>query len=180
MISGQVKRSDLMGNSGVRQIGIQEVDIVSIVKSITKCAVLVRDPLDIRYELEKAVFLATSGRKRPFWVDIPLDIQAATIDDNLLRTFEPPPKLIGSKLGSDVNEIIDLLNAAERPTVLAGHGVRIAGAVEEFRELYEALGIPVLTTWNAMDLIPAVHRLRWESRVSWRCAHQILPCRIAT
>lgn len=159
IISGQVKRPDLMGNSGVRQMGVQEVDIVSIVKSITKYAVLVRDPLDIRYELEKAVYLATSGRKGPVWVDIPLDVQAANIDDHSLRKFEPPAKHIDVKLGADVNEIISLLNSSERPIVLAGHGLRIAGAVEEFREFYEALGIPVLTTWNAMDLIPSAHHL---------------------
>jgi acetolactate synthase-1/2/3 large subunit len=160
MISGQVKRSDLMGNSGVRQMGVQEVDIVSIVKPITKYAVTIRDPLEIRYELEKAVFLATSGRKGPVWIDIPLDVQASRIqDEESLRRFEPPQKPTDSKLPTDISEIIDLLNSAERPTILAGHGVRISGAVEEFSRFYETLGIPVLTTWNADDLIPSAHPL---------------------
>ena len=160
MISGQVKRSDLMGNSGVRQMGVQEVDIVSIVKPITKYAVTVCDPLDIRYELEKAVYLATSGRKGPVWVDIPLDVQASRIvDDNALRKFEAPTKPSNPSLSTDVSEIIGLLNSSERPIVLAGHGVRISGAVEEFRLFYEAMGIPVVTTWNGDDLIPSAHRL---------------------
>jgi len=160
MISGQVKRSDLMGTSGVRQMGVQEVDIVSIVKPITKYAVTVRDPLDILFELEKAVFLATSGRKGPVWIDIPLDVQASRIhDEKTLRRFNPPARISDSHLPTDVSEIIALLNTAERPTILAGHGVRIAGAAEEFRELYEALRIPVLTTWNADDLIPTAHPL---------------------
>jgi len=129
MISGQVKRSDLMGDSGVRQMGVQEVDIVSIVRPITKYAVTVCDPLDIRYELEKAVYLATSGRKGPVWIDIPLDVQASRIqDEESLKTFERPPGLANPSLSADVSEIIALLNAAERPTILAGHGVRISGA----------------------------------------------------
>jgi len=160
MISGQVKRSDLMGDSGVRQMGVQEVDIVSIVRPITKYAVTVCDPLDIRYELEKAVYLATSGRKGPVWIDIPLDVQASRIqDEESLKTFERPPGLANPSLSADVSEIIALLNAAERPTILAGHGVRISGAAEEFRQLYEIFGVPVLTTWNADDLIPTAHPL---------------------
>lgn len=159
IISGQVKRADMMGNSGVRQMGVQEVDIVSVVKPITKYAVTVRDPSEIRYEFEKAVHLATSGRKGPVWLDIPLDVQVAQIDPASLKGFEPPAKVLSPDLVTDVAGIIALLNHAERPVVLAGHGVRLAGAAAEFSEFYEALGIPVLTTWNAMDLIPGAHPL---------------------
>jgi len=159
MISGQVKRADMMRDSGVRQMGVQEVDIVSVVKPITKYAVTVGDPADIRYELEKAVHIALSGRKGPVWVDIPLDVQSAAIDTASLRRFEAPPHIVPSTLPADVAEVIGLLNSAKRPVVLAGHGVRLAGAMREFQELYDALGIPVLTTWNAMDLIPASHPL---------------------
>ena len=159
IISGQVKRADLMGNSGVRQMGVQEVDIVSVVKPITKYAVTIHDPAEIRYELEKAVHLATSGRRGPVWLDIPLDVQVAPVDPASLKSFEPPAKLLTTDLAADAAEIIALLNQAERPVLLAGHGVRLAGAAAEFREFYEALGIPVLTTWNAMDLIPGAHRL---------------------
>jgi acetolactate synthase I/II/III large subunit len=159
MISGQVKRADLMGSTGVRQRGVQEVDIVSVVKPITKYAVLVRDPSQIRYELEKAVHIATSGRKGPVWVDIPLDVQVAPVEWDSLQSFGPPPHAPAEDLAVHAAEIIRLVNQAERPVLLAGHGVRIASAAAEFREFYEALGIPVLTTWNAMDLIPAAHPL---------------------
>jgi acetolactate synthase-1/2/3 large subunit len=159
ILSGQVKSSDLTGNKAVRQMGVQEVDITAVAKPITKYAVLVRDPSQIRYELEKAVHLATSGRKGPVWVDIPLDVQAAQIEPESLKGFTPPPKEISANLASDVEEVIAMLNRAERPVLLAGHGVRIAGAAEEFRNVYEAAAIPVLTTWNAMDLIPYAHPL---------------------
>ena len=159
VISGQVKRADLMGNSGVRQMGVQEVDIVSVATPITKYAVTVRDAKDIRYELEKAIHIATSGRMGPVWVDIPLDIQVASIDLDTLKGFEPPAKAVPAHLSEDAAEILAMVREAERPVVLAGHGVRLAGAAAEFREFYEALGVPVLTTWNAMDLIPAAHPL---------------------
>ncbi|PKU25987.1 thiamine pyrophosphate-binding protein [Telmatospirillum siberiense] len=158
VISGQVKRADLKGDTGVRQIGPQEVDIVSLVRPITKYAATVMDAGDIRYHLEKAVHLATSGRRGPVWVDIPLDIQAATVDGATLRPFVPEV-VAKPDLSKAADEIIDLLNQAERPLILAGHGIRLAGAAETFRQLYEALQIPVVATWNAMDLIPASHPL---------------------
>jgi acetolactate synthase-1/2/3 large subunit len=158
VISGQVKRADLMGDSGVRQKGPQEVDIVSMVKPITKYAVTVLDPSEIRYHFEKAVHLATTGRRGPVWLDIPLDVQAAQIDTAALRGYVPETSS-DTNLTADAAAVIDLINAAERPIILAGHGIRLAEAAGDFRALYEALGIPVATTWNAADLIPAGHRL---------------------
>lgn len=158
IISGQAKRSDLVGDRGVRQMGVQEVDIVSVVKPITKYSVMVMDPADIRYELEKAAHIALSGRKGPVWIDIPLDVQATLVDYDGLRGYEPPVTA-RPDYAADVADVIGLLNRAERPIVLAGHGVRLAGAEKEFCALYEALKIPVLTTWNAMDLIPSNHPL---------------------
>lgn len=158
VLSGQVKRADLMGDSGVRQKGPQEVDIVSMVQPITKYAVTVLDPSEIRYHFEKAVHLATTGRRGPVWLDIPLDVQAAQIDASTLNGYVPET-VSDPNLGADAAAVIDLLNAAERPIILAGHGIRLAEAADDFRELYEALGIPVATTWNAADLIPSGHRL---------------------
>jgi len=158
VISGQVKRADLMGDSGVRQKGPQEVDIVSMVKPITKYAVTVLDPSEIGYHFEKAVHLATTGRRGPVWLDIPLDVQAAQIDASTLKGYVPETSS-DRNLSADAAEVVDLLNAAERPIILAGHGIRLAEAAEDFRALYEALGIPVATTWNAADLIPSDHRL---------------------
>jgi acetolactate synthase-1/2/3 large subunit len=161
LISGQVKRPDLISGSGVRQKGPQEVDIVSLVKPVTKYAVTVMEPGDIRYHLEKAVHLATTGRRGPVWLDIPLDVQAAPIDPAALRGYEPPAASADghTRIYEAAAKVIDLINAAERPLILAGHGIRLAEAVSDFRELYEALDVPVATTWNAMDLIPAGHRL---------------------
>lgn len=158
VISGQVKRADLMAESGVRQKGPQEVDIVSIVKSITKYAVTVLDPSEIRYHFEKALHLATFGRRGPVWLDIPLDVQAAQIDPAALRAYAPETSH-ARDLSAEATGVVDLLNAAERPIILAGHGIRLAEAAQDFQALYEALGIPVVTTWNAADLIPSSHRL---------------------
>lgn len=157
VISGQVKRADMKGATGVRQMGPQEVDIVSMVKSITKYAVTIMDPLDIRYELEKAFHLAKSGRKGPVWIDVPLDIQAAPITPSQLRSYQVDS---ADKKPSTVNQnVLDLVLKAERPLILAGHGIRLSGGAEVFKKLYEAMGIPIVATWNAMDLIPANHRL---------------------
>ncbi len=158
VLSGQVKRADLKGDTGVRQRGPQEVDIVALVAPVTKYAATVMDPLDIRWHLERAVHLATTGRRGPVWLDIPLDVQASPIDPEALRPFEPPA-VARPCLDAAVAQVVALLNAAERPLILAGHGVRLAGAAEPFRDLFERLQVPVATTWNAMDLIPANHPL---------------------
>jgi acetolactate synthase-1/2/3 large subunit len=152
-ISGQVKRPDLKGTSGVRQMGVQEVDIVSAVKAMTKYAKLVIDPDSIRYHLEKAVYLARSGRPGPVWIDIPLDVQAATIDADKLRGFRPPSKRrVPRDLPQNVAKIVEMLAQSERPMILAGNGVRLAGAQAKFKSLARALKMPVLLTWLAVDL----------------------------
>uniref|UniRef100_Q025T6 Thiamine pyrophosphate enzyme TPP binding domain protein n=1 Tax=Solibacter usitatus (strain Ellin6076) TaxID=234267 RepID=Q025T6_SOLUE len=164
-ISGQVKRADSMFRPdgtplGVRQVGVQEVDIVSIVRPITKYAVTVNDPQSIRYHLERALYLAQSGRPGPVWIDIPLDVQAAPIDEENLPAFEiPAPESHHETLQAQVREIIDALNRAERPMLLAGNGIRLARAEKEFLELVELLDIPLETTWLAIDLIGDDHPL---------------------
>jgi acetolactate synthase I/II/III large subunit len=160
-ISGQVKRSDLKRDSGVRIMGVQEIDIVSIVQSITKYAVTVEDPLTIRYHLEKAVHLSLSGRRGPVWIDIPLDVQAAQVDPDTMPGFGPTSETDMTKaaeqLSQEVGQLVDMLNGAKRPVLLAGNGIRAAGAEDLFLEVVESLGIPVLTTWLGLDLIPDAH-----------------------
>ncbi|HKN71096.1 MAG TPA: thiamine pyrophosphate-binding protein [Terriglobales bacterium] len=160
-LSGQVKRADRMfkvdGSSlGVRQRGPQELDIISIVKPLTKYAVTVTDPLSIRYHLEKAVHLATTGRPGPVWIDIPLDVQASGIREDELSVFSPEePKSVSvgsSELGAQVHRLIAEFNRAKRPLILVGNGVRLAKAEKEFRELAAVLDAPVATTWLSMDL----------------------------
>ncbi len=153
-ISGQVKRPDLKGTTGVRQMGVQEVDIVSAVKAMTKYAVLLIDPGSIRYHLEKAVYFARSGRPGPVWIDIPLDVQAATIDEGSLRQFRASRKknILPAGFPAKLAEVVAVLGRAERPVILAGNGVRLAGAQESFRALARQLKVPILLTWLAVDL----------------------------
>jgi acetolactate synthase I/II/III large subunit len=163
-ISGQVKRADLKKDSGVRILGVQEIDIVSVVKGITKYAVTIEDPITIRYHLEKAIHFALRGRRGPVWIDIPLDVQAAMVDPAALRGYAPDELESESNaqaLEEAVLETVRLLNKAERPVLLAGNGIRAAGAEQLFRETIDALGIPVLTTWLGLDLIADAHPLNF-------------------
>lgn len=165
-ISGQVKRPDRAFDCdnkrlGVRQVGVQEVDIVSIVSPVTKYAVTVLDPNDIRYHLEKAVYLAGTGRPGPVWIDIPLDVQAFPIQDpTKLRSFDPgedrtadSARLKGADLDQKVRGIIADLNRAERPMLLIGNGVRLSRAEADMEKLLRILDIPVEVTWLAIDLM---------------------------
>jgi len=135
VVSGQVKRPDRMFSAdghplGMRQLGVQEIDIVSIVAPLTKYAATIDDPNSIRYHLEKAVHLARTGRPGPVWIDIPIDVQAAQIDDTSLPGFQPEPASLSlhDALSRQVREIIGELNKAERPLLMIGNGVRLAGA----------------------------------------------------
>ncbi len=159
VISGQVKTADMINGQGIRQQGMQEVDIVSIVKPVTKYAKLILDPDSIKYHLDRAVYEATNGRKGPVWLDIPLDVQASMIDENNLKGWKPNvideknKALNEKKIEEMVLEMIQHLNNAQRPVILAGNGIRLADGQEEFEELVEKLKIPILTTWNGIDLI---------------------------
>ena len=152
-VSGQVKRADMINNQGIRQQGMQEVDIISIVKPITKYAALVDDPQTIRYHIERALYEATHGRKGPVWLDIPLDVQATVIDENSLIGFTPDGEEKNENLEKQVLEIIECINNSERPVLLAGNGIRMSGGIDSFKKLTEILNIPVLTTWNGIDLV---------------------------
>lgn len=162
-ISGQAKRDDLVGNQGIRQFGIQETDILSIVKSITKYAVQIQRPEEIRRELEKSAFLARQGRPGPVWIDIPLDIQASQIEPAELEPYQAAEELLpgekNQEIDQRISQVFGLLHEAQRPLVLLGNGIRLAGAVEEAREFYEKLGVPVVTSWNGVDLIEDSHPL---------------------
>ena len=158
-ISGQAKRVDLMSSQPlpVRSMGQQEVDIVSIVKPITKFAAIVLDPTQIRFLLEKAVWTATHGRKGPVWLDVPLDVQAAQIDPDSLAGFTPPAEPEVPELPQWVAKAVEALKTAKRPVIYAGNGVRSAGAAPLFRDLAQGTGIPALLTWKATDLLHEEH-----------------------
>ena len=175
VISGQVRRETIANNFpiGLRQLGDQEVDIVRMVGGITKYAVTVQDPARIRYEVEKALYLAVSGRPGPTWVDVPIDIQGTQIDPDLLEGFDPladgdgrllavateAGALTGSALREAARAVIARLAEAKRPCLLPGTGVRIAGAAERFLSIAERLGAPVATAFNAHDLMANDHPL---------------------
>jgi acetolactate synthase-1/2/3 large subunit len=157
VLSGQVKRETYLRSydlPGLRQLGDQEADVVSMVRGITKYAVTVADPLEIRFHLEKAWFLAISGRPGPVWLDIPIDVQSSQVDESTLKGFTTPDfdPAASIVLREQVQYALDKIKSAQRPVILAGTGVRLAGAVALFNEVAHKLGIPVTTGWTH-DLI---------------------------
>lgn len=153
ILSGQVKRPDALCGRPLRQSGVQEVDVVSMVKPITKYAVTIDAPENARKCFEEAIWHMRHGRPGPVWLDVPLDVQAAPIDPEKLLPFNPQVADVKSDLTNQMSELRELLSKAKRPLVLAGHGVRIAGAAKQFKELVEKLGLPCVFTWNASDLL---------------------------
>lgn len=153
-ISGQAKRADMIRSLSipVRSKGPQEVDLVSVVKPITKYAASVTDPTKIRYELEKAYWAATTGRKGPVWVEIPLDVQASQIHVESLEGFTPEP-VPTRDYSVDAVKILDSLEHSRQPMIYAGNGVRSANMISQFRELISLLKIPALLTWKAVDFL---------------------------
>ena len=152
IISGQVRYDTTARyNEGftdglpLRAVGDQEYDIVKSVAPMTKYAVMIEDPLDIRYELEKAWHLATTGRPGPVWIDIPVNFQGAYIETDGLKGFSPEP--------SSVEFIVNKIKSAKRPVIYAGGGIRLSGGFDIFRNVIEKLNVPVVTYWNTIDLI---------------------------
>ncbi|MBR9705287.1 thiamine pyrophosphate-binding protein [Candidatus Pacearchaeota archaeon] len=158
LITGQVPTSQLKNKSNSRQIGFQETDIVNTFKPTTKYAVMIKNPEDIRYELEKAVYLATHGRKGPVLVDIPDDIQRAEINPENIKSFVPEEKKLDlEKLEIQINDSLKLIKESNRPVVILGAGVR--DHFNEVKTFIENLGFPVALTWAAMDLFPGDYYL---------------------
>lgn len=163
VISGQVKRETTIWSVPelpLRQLGDQEFPIINAVSCMTKYAVMVTEPNEILYHLQKAWFLANNGRKGPVWLDIPLDVQAANIETDELKGFDGTKE--AKELASSQNpsydksitdSILTKLHDAKRPVILVGTGVRLAGAEKTLLEVIEKLQIPVVTAWNAHDLL---------------------------
>ena len=159
VVSGQVKRETTIWSCpelNLRQLGDQEFDIINSVSNMTKYAVMLTNPVDVAYHMEKALYFATHGRKGPVWIDVPLDVQGARIETNKLRHFNPEEE--GNwqlpQISSNVaREILAKIHDAKAPLILAGTGVRLGDAEEELLKLVGKLGIPVVTAWNANDTI---------------------------
>ena len=161
-VSGQCKTGETISGSGLplRQFGVQEADILSIVRPLTKYAVTVFRPDLIAHYLEKAVFLARHGRPGPVWVDIPLDVQAACVDADHLPCFdsaESCPQTILVVTLDMARTVGDLLAYAKRPIILAGHGIRLAHCVGLFKDFLRTYCIPTVVSKLGVDLLPTSH-----------------------
>ncbi len=156
-ISGQVPRHFMRYREDLRQLGVQEVSIVELVKPITKYTIVINDPKEVKYHLQKAVYLAKSGRPGPVFLDIPSDIQSTTIDEKEFIDFDPEKENLTSAKSTDleenINKVIILLKKSKNPIIFAGHGIQLAKARKEFDALVNQLKIPVLTTMSAPDLM---------------------------
>ena len=153
-LSGQVKYSTTMDSCKeipLRQLWDQEVDIISVVKPLTKYAEMVTDAKYIKYHLDRAIYEATHGRMWPVWLDIPMNIQGALIDENELVEFTEPK--IDKKYDLKIGIVIDYLKNAKRPLIVAGHWIRLSGQIDNFDELIKIMNIPVVTTFNGYDLM---------------------------
>jgi len=161
IISGQVYLNQTIGDSGLRQLGIQEINIVDIVKPITKYAVMVKDSNKIKYHLQKAVHIAKTGRPGPVWIDIPADIQKADIEENELEEFLPSEITceFDPDLKDKVAKVVELLKSSKRPLIHVGRGVKISRGVKEFMEFVENCNIPFVTARNANDIVATENEL---------------------
>jgi len=157
-LSGQVKKKETVYNSELplRQLGVQEADIISIVNSISKYSVMINDPKDIAYHLEKAAYIAISGRPGPVWLDIPQDVQGALVDENELIHFDSTEedKILKTDIDDiEILSVIEALKNAKRPIILAGNGIRLGNAINEFQQFAKKFQIPVTTSYLGIDLI---------------------------
>ena len=163
--SGQVKQQTTIAacpELRLRQLGDQEINIVDIVRPVAKYAVMVRDPQRIRYHLERSLYLATHGRPGPTWLDLPLDIQASKIDPAHLISYDPGEDAVqfdDDRIRKQVTELLERFRRASRPVLMAGHGIRLAGATDLVIQLVEALNVPVQTAICGHDLIWSDHPL---------------------
>jgi len=165
-ISGQIKTSTYKHTYpylNLRQLGDQEADIVSMVTPITKYAKTIYNPLDVKYELDKAIAIALDGRPGPVWLDVPLDVQGATVDESQFKEFDPAMEIIDpvkhALVDEQIKQLIDKIKTAKSPVIYVGNGVRLAKREKEFIALAEKLNIPVVTAISGSDIIWHDHKL---------------------
>lgn len=163
VVSGQVKFETVVRSTDLplRQLGDQEIDITRMVASCTKYAVMVTDPQSIRYHLERALHLATSGRPGPVWLDVPMNVQGALIDPATLKGYDPAEDAADAPKpdAGVVRDVLARIARAKRPVILVGQGVRASGSHERFLRFAERLGIPVAASFNALDVLWGGHPL---------------------
>jgi acetolactate synthase-1/2/3 large subunit len=157
-ITGQVPKGQLKRRSKSRQIGFQETDVVSIFKSVTKYSKLIDNPSTIRYELEKALYIAKSGRPGPVLLDICDDVQRSEINPSKLKSFTPPILKKRSDLNF-LNKVVNEINKSKRPLLVLGAGVRLSGFTGDMENLIKIFNIPFTLTWGAADMVRHSHNL---------------------
>jgi acetolactate synthase-1/2/3 large subunit len=152
VISGQIMRKDRGPKHGLRQMGVQEIDTISVVKPLTKYAVTVEDPNLIKYHLDKALYYSMDGKPGPVWIELPLDIQSSFIDPKKLKSF----KLKKKKKKLPVKQFeksIKLINLSKKPIIICGYGVRSSKAVNDLKKLINKTKIPLSPSWNTIDVM---------------------------
>ena len=155
--SGAVVTGQLRKNKKIRQIGFQEMEVVDLVKPITKYAVLLKNKDKIRYELEKMLYFAREGRPGPVLMDLPDDLQRAEIDPNKLKGFTPP-KLKSKKINFE-KKLIRLIKNSKRPLIILGHGINLSNTKKDVIKFIEKTGIPFAPSWATIDLLPYKNKL---------------------
>lgn len=161
VLSGQVRWDSFSLSTGLslRAMGDQEFNIVSAVQTMTKYAVILKEKNDVRYVIEKAIYLATHGRMGPVWIDIPGDIQSAIVETEELIGYEKEEEKIATPSQDQINHILQKIKEAKRPVLYAGSAIRLSGSYQEFKNLIMKLNIPVVCAWNASDVIESDHSL---------------------
>ena len=161
-ISGQVFLNQTIKYNNLRQLGVQEIDIINIVKSITKYSKMIEDPYSIRFELEKSFYEATNGRPGPVWLDIPANIQNYNLKlPKLIKKFKPSTDKTNKNknLDKNIKKISELIIKSKKPLIHFGHGVRLSNAKDIAKSLVNKHNLPFALTWNASDLIESKHNL---------------------
>ena len=158
-ISGQVFLNQTIKNSKKRQIGVQEINIIDIVKPITKFSKMITDPNSINYYLEKAYSICKSGRPGPVFIDIPADIQNAKVDENKILNYSFKMPKAKYNINDKIKIITKKLKMSKRPLVHLGHGVKLSGAHLILKKFFKKYKIPFVVTWNADDVMPSNHKM---------------------
>lgn len=179
-ISGQVKFSTCKSSCPdipLRQLGDQEVDIISVVKPLTKYAEMIKDPREVKWHLDRAIRAATTGRKGPVWLDVPMNVQAAIIDDEDLKEYSPAV-IPSEDCLSSINELFRLLKKSSRPLIIAGQGIRLSGQLDNFSHFIKKTNLPVAMTFCGCDQFSSTNSLNIGSigTIGQRAANFILQC----
>lgn len=180
IISGNENAKYTTENNPLRIWGVQGFDSVAMVKKVTKYATRVTDPTQILLELEKAYYISRSGRQGPCWLDVPMNVQAAWVEEEDLAIFTPPqqPLVVENPtyLKKDVAQVLNMISEAKRPVLWLGHGIRLAGAINQIKPLLDTLKIPALVSWAGIDMIESDHPLVFGRAGVYgqRCANFVL------